>query len=59
MLTILATIILIGVMLWAVNALIPMEPTVKRILNVVTIVCLAVWLLHSFGLLHGNFVLPM
>ena len=44
-------LVVIGVILWAVNAYIPMQPTIKRILNVVVVVVVCVWLLSVFGLL--------
>ncbi len=50
-LSILITIIVVGVLLWLVN-LIPMHPTVKSILNTVVIILLVVWLLNVFGLLE-------
>jgi len=42
---------LIGLALWAANAYIPMQPTVKRILNVVVIIAVVLWLLSVFGIL--------
>lgn len=51
LITIVVVIILVGVLLWAAN-LIPMNPTVKMILNAVVIICLVVWLLQVFGLMH-------
>jgi len=46
-LTILLTIVLIGVILWAVNTYVPMEGNVKNILNVVVIICLVLWLFSA------------
>lgn len=51
LLTIILAIVLVGLLLWVVNSLIPMEATVKRILNVVVIIALVIWLLKAFGLL--------
>jgi hypothetical protein len=48
-LTMLLTLIVVGVVLWAVNEYIPMAPQVKRLLNVVVLVLLVVWLLKVFG----------
>ncbi len=50
-LTILIAIIVVGVFLWLVNRYIPMQPTVKSILNAVVIIILVVWLLDIFGLI--------
>jgi uncharacterized membrane protein (DUF441 family) len=49
-------VIVIGVLLWLVNTYIPMDSTVKQILNAVVIIALVVWLivwlLGMVGLLH-------
>lgn len=49
-LTIAAVIIVVGVLLWLANSYIPMEPIVKRILNITVIIALVLWLLSAFGL---------
>jgi hypothetical protein len=43
------TLIVIGVLLWAANRYIPMEPRIKSILNVVVIIAVILWLLNAFG----------
>jgi len=50
------TLVVVGVLLWLVNRFIPMQGTIKSILNVVVIVCVGIWLLNVFGVLsslHG------
>ena len=42
-------IILVGLSLWAVNKFIPMNQTVKNILNIVVIGCLLIWILNLLG----------
>jgi len=42
---------LIGFALWAVNTYLPMEATIKRVLNIVVLVVVVIWLMHVFGLL--------
>ena len=42
---------LVGLALWAINNYIPMQPTIKRILNVVVIIVVILWLLSVFGIL--------
>jgi len=44
---------IVGVVLWAVNTLIPMQPQIKTIINVVVIIAVLLWLLEAFGLLGG------
>ena len=41
-------IIAVGVILWLVNAFIPMEPRIKQILNAVVIIALVLFLLSLF-----------
>lgn len=44
-------LILVGVALWLVNTMIPMDQKIKTILNVVVVLVVCLWLLQSFGLL--------
>jgi len=44
---------LVGLVLWLINSYIPMQSTIKRILNVVVIIGVIFWLLSIFGLI-GN-----
>ena len=48
------TLIVIGVLLWLVNAYIPMDGKIKKILNVVVVICVVVWLLFAFGILNHS-----
>lgn len=41
-------LIVIGVLLWLVNTYIPMEATIKRIINIVVIVFVVLWILSLF-----------
>lgn len=43
----------IGVVLYLVNSMIPMEATIKAILNCFVVICVLVWLLRVFGV-WGN-----
>ena len=43
-------LIVIGVLLWLVT-LIPMQGTIKSILNAVVVICVVLWLLNVFGVL--------
>ncbi len=52
LLQLLATLVVIGVLLWLVN-LIPMQGTIKSILNAVVVIGVVLWLLNIFGLFHS------
>ncbi len=43
-------LIVIGVLLGLVNNYIPMQSSIKRILNAVVVVAVVLWLLNVFGL---------
>lgn len=56
LMTVLLTLIVIGVLLWLVNTYIPMDAKIKRILNIVAVIAVVLWLLNVFGLFEyaGN-----
>ncbi|CAK6699818.1 hypothetical protein ICNINCKA_02718 [Synechococcus sp. CBW1107] len=47
------TLIVVGVLLWLVNNYIPMDSKIKRILNIVVVVAVVVWLLNLLGLMDS------
>ncbi|MBL0234410.1 MAG: hypothetical protein IPQ08_12180 [Chitinophagaceae bacterium] len=49
--SIVITLIVVGVLLWLVNSYIPMQSTIKKILNAVIVIAVVLWLLNGFGLL--------
>ncbi|CDH46167.1 MAG: hypothetical protein IPL59_25655 [Candidatus Competibacteraceae bacterium] len=44
-------LVVFGVILWAINTYIPMDGTIKKILNVVVILVVILFVLSAFGLL--------
>ena len=53
LLQILLVLVVVGVLLWLVNSFIPMQGTIKSILNAVVIIAVVLWLLNVFGLFHS------
>ena len=53
LLQILMVLVVVGVLLWLVNRFIPMQRTIKSILNAVVVIAVVLWLLNIFGLLHS------
>jgi len=51
LISLILTLIVIGVLLWLVNTYIPMDGKIKNILNVVVVICVVIWLLYAFGLI--------
>lgn len=54
LLSILLTLIIVGVILWLVNTYLPMDHKIKTILNVVVVIAVIVWLLNGFGVLGSS-----
>jgi len=48
-LTILITLVIAGFVMWLINY-IPMQPTIKKIVNTIAVVFVVVWLFKIFGL---------
>ncbi len=53
LLQILIVLIVVGVLLWLVNRFVPMQGTIKSILNAVVVIAVVLWLLNIFGLFHS------
>jgi hypothetical protein len=53
LLQVVIALIVVGVLLWLVNRFIPMQGTIKSILNGVVIIAVVLWLLNVFGLFHS------
>jgi len=47
LLTLIMVLVVVGVLMWAINAYLPMEAGIKRLLNIAVIVFLVIWLLYS------------
>ncbi len=51
LMTLVITLAVVGVLLWLVN-LIPMQGTIKGILNAVVVIAVVVWMLKVLNLFH-------
>ena len=51
LITLVVVLIVVGVLLWLVNAYIPMDRKIKYILNVDVVIAVVIWLLQVFGVL--------
>ena len=47
--TLVITLIVVGVSLWLINSYIPMDGKIKKILNIAVVVVVVLWLLNVFG----------
>ena len=50
---VLEVLVVAGVLLWLVNRFIPMQGSIKSILNGVVVIAVALWILNIFGLFHS------
>jgi len=46
-------LIVVGVLLWLVNRFIPMQGTIKSILNGVVVIAVVLWIMNVFGLFNS------
>jgi hypothetical protein len=54
------TLIVVGVLLWLINTYIPMQSTIKSIINAVVVIAVVLWLLYGFGIIsNGEVRLPV
>jgi hypothetical protein len=53
LLNVVVVLVVIGLLLWLINRFIPMEGTIKSILNAVVVIGTILWLLNIFGLFHS------
>jgi hypothetical protein len=51
LISVLVTLIIVGVLLWLINEYLPMDQKIKTILNIVAVIVVVIWLLNVFGVL--------
>ncbi|MGA2018244.1 MAG: Thivi_2564 family membrane protein [Opitutaceae bacterium] len=58
--TVVLTLIVVGVLLWLINTYIPMQGAIKSIINIVVVIAVVLWLLYGFGIIthSGDIHLP-
>jgi len=61
LISVVLTLIVVGVLLWLINTYIPMDGKIKSILNIVVVIAVILWLLYGFGVLghSGDIRLPV
>jgi hypothetical protein len=55
LITVVVTLIIVGLVLWLINRFIPMAGSIKSILNVVVVIAVILWLLKVFNIWSGHF----
>jgi hypothetical protein len=51
LITLVIVLVVVGVVLWLINSYIPMQSTIKKILNAVVVIAVVLWLLSAFGVI--------
>ncbi len=51
LITLIVTLVVVGLILWLINNYLPMDGKIKKILNVVVVIAVILWLLSVFGLM--------
>ncbi len=59
LISLVVTLIVVGVLLWLVNTYIPMDAKIKQILNIVVVIAVVLWLLSVFGVLGHTGSIPV
>jgi hypothetical protein len=54
LITVIITLVVVGLILWLINRYIPMASSIKSILNVVVVIAVTLWLLKVFGIWGSN-----
>jgi hypothetical protein len=54
LLNVVVALIVVGLVLWLINTFIPMQGTIKKILNIVVIIVVILWLLYAFGIISDS-----
>jgi hypothetical protein len=49
MISLIITLAIVGVLLWAVETLLPIAPPIKRVIDVVVVLAVLIYLLRYFG----------
>jgi len=51
LLNVLLVLVVVGVLLYVVETLLPIDATIRRIIHIVVILAVCIWLLQAFGLI--------
>ncbi len=54
LITVIITLVIVGLILWLINRFIPMAASIKSILNIVVVIVMIIWLLKVFGIWGGS-----
>jgi hypothetical protein len=50
LIAIILTLVIVGVLMWLLDAYVPCDPTLKRMIHAVIVIVTVIWLLQVFGI---------
>ena len=51
LINVLVVLVVVGVLLYVVETLLPIDATIRRIIHIVVILAVCIWLLQAFGII--------
>ena len=51
LINVIIVLVVVGVLLYVVETLLPIDPTIRRIIHVIVILAVCIWLLQAFGII--------
>lgn len=51
---IVVALVIVGAVLYLLNTVLPLDPKIRTIINVIVVLAVCVWLLQALGLLTGH-----
>ena len=51
LINVLIVLVIVGVLLYIVETLLPLDATIKRIIHIIVILAVCIWLLQAFGII--------
>jgi hypothetical protein len=49
--SLIVTLIVVGILLWLLNTYLPMDAKIRQLINAVVVIAVVLWLLSAFGVL--------
>jgi len=51
LINVIIVLVIVGVLLYVVETLLPIDATIKRIIHIIVILAVCIWLLQAFGII--------
>jgi hypothetical protein len=51
LINVIIVLVIVGVLLYIVETLLPLDATIKRIIHIVVVLAVCIWLLQAFGII--------